>query len=217
MGKELCGGTHVSRSGELGVIKLLSESSIGAGVRRVEALVGIDAFSFLAREHMILNSLTELIKGSRAEELPERISTLLAKIKEMEKDFRAAKLAQAQTHLVEILKKVENLGGLAFLAHHFKEELSVEELRSLALETRGRLASSVIVFSSELDGKVQLVSAVDEGARKQGAKAGAIAKLASQVLGGGGGGKDDFAQGGGVETRKVGEAISAIRESLAKI
>ena len=215
--KELCGGTHVSRSGQLGVIKLLSESSIGAGVRRVEALVGVDAFSFLAREHVILNSLTELIKGSRVEELPERISKLLAKMKEMEKDFRAIKLASVQGQLAEVLKKVEKIGTLTFLAHHFKEELSADELRVLALDAKARNANSVVVFSSELDGRVQLVSAVDEGARKFGAKAGVIAKLASQLLGGGGGGKDDFAQGGGIEVAKVGEAIFAIKESLGKL
>lgn len=215
--KELCGGTHVSRSGQLGVIKLLSESSIGAGVRRVEALVGVDAFSFLAREHVILNSLTELIKGSRVEELPERISKLLAKMKEMEKDFRATKLASVQGQLAEVLKKVEKIGTLTFLAHHFKEELSADELRVLALDAKARNANSVVVFSSELDGRVQLVSAVDEGARKFGAKAGVIAKLASQLLGGGGGGKDDFAQGGGIEVARVGEAIFAIKESLGKL
>ncbi|MFM8523954.1 MAG: DHHA1 domain-containing protein, partial [Actinomycetota bacterium] len=215
--KELCGGTHVSRSGQLGVIKLLSESSIGAGVRRVEALVGVDAFSFLAREHVILNSLTELIKGSRVEELPERISKLLAKMKEMEKEFRAAKLATAQGQLADVLKKMERIGALTFLAHHFKEELSADELRVLALDAKTRNANSVVVFSSELDGRVQLVSAVDEGARKIGAKDGVIANLASQLLGGGGGGKDDFAQGGGIEVAKVGEAISAIKESLGKL
>ena len=215
--KELCGGTHVARSGQLGVVKLLSESSIGAGVRRVEALVGIDAFSFLAREHVILNSLTDLIKGARPDELPDRIAKLLAKMKEMEKDFRAVKLAAAKDHLAEILKKSERINTVAFIAHHFEEELSVDELRILALDARSRLANSVTVFSSKVDERIQLVSAVDEGARKLGAKAGAIAKLASQILGGGGGGKDDFAQGGGVEIGKVSEAISAIKESLAKI
>jgi alanyl-tRNA synthetase len=85
--KELCGGTHVNRSGQLGLIKLLSESSIGAGVRRIEALVGVDAFRFLAREHLILNSVTELIKGTRSEELPERISSLLQRVKELEKEL----------------------------------------------------------------------------------------------------------------------------------
>ena len=215
--KELCGGTHVSRSGELGLIKLLSESSIGAGVRRVEALVGVDAFSFLAREHVILNSLTELIKGARVEELPERISKLLTKMKEMEKDFRAAKLSTALNQIQELIKKTEVINGVTFLSYHFKEELAAEELRVLALDARARISKSVVVFSSEFDERVVLVSAVDESAREEGVKAGALAKLASGILGGGGGGKDDFAQGGGVAVGKLGEAISAVKESLGKI
>jgi alanyl-tRNA synthetase len=214
--KELCGGTHVSHSGELGLIKLLSESSIGAGVRRVEALVGVDAFKFLAREHVILNSLTELIKGAKVEELPERISKLLAKMKEMEKEFRAARLSAAQTQLPELIKKVEGINGIAFISHHFKDELSAEELRTLALDARSRIPKSVVVFSAEIEERVALVSAVDESARQSGVKAGALVKLASGILGGGGGGKDDFAQGGGVSIGKIGEAISAIKESLGK-
>ena len=215
--KELCGGTHVSRSGELGLVKLLSESSIGAGVRRVEALVGVDAFSFLAREHVILNSLTELIKGARVEELPERISKLLAKMKEMEKEFRAAKLSTAQNQLPELIKKSEKVKDLSFLAHHFKEELTGDELRILALDARARMDKSVIIFSAEVEDRIQLVAAVDEAARALGVKAGALAKLASGILGGGGGGKDDFAQGGGVAVTKIDEAFTAIKESIGKI
>jgi alanyl-tRNA synthetase len=90
--KELCGGTHVGRSGELGVVKLLSESSIGAGVRRVEALVGIDAYKYLAKEHLLLNSLTQIIKGARSEELPSRINDLIEKMKVMEKDLSALRV-----------------------------------------------------------------------------------------------------------------------------
>ena len=93
--RELCGGTHVTRTGQLGVIKLISESSIGAGVRRVEALVGVDAYKFLAREHLLVNQLTELIKGARPEELPERINDLLAKLKEVEKELAQVRSAQA--------------------------------------------------------------------------------------------------------------------------
>lgn len=93
--RELCGGTHVSRSGQLGVVKLLGESSIGAGVRRVEALVGADAYSFLAREHLLLNSITDLIKGARPEELPERIADLLTRFREIEKELAGIKTAAA--------------------------------------------------------------------------------------------------------------------------
>jgi alanyl-tRNA synthetase len=179
--------------------------------------VGVDAFSFLAREHVILNSLTELIKGAKVEELPERISKLLTKMKEMEKEFRAARLSAAQSQLPELIKKVEGINGIAFISHHFKDELSAEELRTLALDARARVPKSVVVFSAEIEERVALVSAVDESARQSGVKAGVLVKLASGILGGGGGGKDDFAQGGGVSIDKIGAAISAIKESLGKI
>jgi alanyl-tRNA synthetase len=93
--RELCGGTHVARTGQLGVVKLLSESSIGAGVRRVEASVGVDAYKFLAREHILVNQLTDLIKGAKSEELPERISELINKLKDTEKELGQVRSQQA--------------------------------------------------------------------------------------------------------------------------
>jgi alanyl-tRNA synthetase len=109
--RELCGGTHVSRSGQLGIVKLLSESSIGAGVRRVEALVGVDAYQFLAREHILLNSLTEIIKGARVEELPERINGLINSMKDIEKELGALRSAQAMSQVGEIAKTATIVNG----------------------------------------------------------------------------------------------------------
>ncbi len=214
--KELCGGTHVHRSGQLGLVKLLSESSIGSGVRRVEALVGVDAFSFLAREHLILNSITELMKGTRVEELPERISNLLQKMKEMEKEFKAAKLAQVKARIPDLIAQAEKFGSINVIVQHFESELAVDELRAIALDIRERVKTSIVVLSSIVDGRVVLVCATDELARKSGHKAGELAKRASSILGGGGGGKDDFAQGGGVDASKLDAAISSIKAELQK-
>jgi alanyl-tRNA synthetase len=214
--KELCGGTHVLRSGQLGLVKLLSESSIGSGVRRVEAIVGVDAFSFLAREHLILNSITELIKGSRVEELPERISNLLQKLKEMEKEFKVVKLAQAKVMIPGIIDQAERFDSTNFIYQHLEGELAADELRVLALEIRERVKNSIVVLSSIVDSRVVLVCATDELARKSGHKAGELTRRASSLLGGGGGGKDDFAQGGGVDVSKLDAAISAIKAELQK-
>ena len=106
--KELCGGTHVRNTAQLGLVKLLGESSIGSGVRRIEALVGVDAYNFLAREHTVVAQLQELIKG-RSEELPEKISGMLGKLKDAEKEiekFRAEKVLAAAAGLVETAKDV---------------------------------------------------------------------------------------------------------------
>ena len=213
--RELCGGTHVSRSGQLGVIKLLSESSIGAGVRRVEALVGIDAYKFLAREHVLLNSLTDLIKGSRAEELPERISDLLTKMKEIEKELAAVRSAAAMSDLSSLAAKAKVVNGTSLIALKIADGIVVDDLRKIALDLRNRNADSVVALISVADGKPVLVCAVSDAARDKGIKAGALVKIGSTVLGGGGGGKDDFAQGGGTSASEVTNALTAIEKALS--
>ncbi len=212
--RELCGGTHVSRSGQLGIVKLLGESSIGAGVRRVEALVGVDAYQFLAREHILLNSLTELIKGSRTEELPERISDLLNKMKEIEKELATVRSAQALSQVGDLAKSATVVNGHTFIGSVMADGVSGDDLRKIAIDLRGQNSNSVVALVSSNDGKPVLVVAVSDEARAAGVKAGALVKVGSTVLGGGGGGKDDFAQGGGTNPAKSLEAIAAISQSL---
>jgi alanyl-tRNA synthetase len=213
--RELCGGTHVDRSGQLGIVKLLGESSIGAGVRRVEALVGVDAYKFLAKEHVLLNSLTDIIKGSRTEELPERISDLLSKMKEVEKDLSALRSTAALAQVGELAKNAQTVNGYSFISSVMADGVNSEDLRKISIDLKSRLKNSVVALISNNDGKPVLVVAVSDEARSSGVKAGALVKIGSLVLGGGGGGKDDFAQGGGVEPLKSMEALSAISASLA--
>jgi alanyl-tRNA synthetase len=213
--RELCGGTHVERSGQLGVVKLLSESSIGAGVRRVEALVGIDAYKFLAREHLLLNSLTELIKGARAEELPEKISELLSKMKEIEKELAVVRSAQALGQVDSLLKGAKVIGGTTVITALLPDSIVADDLRKIALDLRNRTAQSAVALISSVDSKPVLIVAVSEKAREQGLKAGALVKIGSTILGGGGGGKDDVAQGGGVDASKSSLALAAIEDSIA--
>jgi len=213
--RELCGGTHVERSGQLGVVKLLSESSIGAGVRRVEALVGIDAYKFLAREHLLLNSLTELIKGARAEDLPEKISELLSKMKEIEKELAVVRSAQALGQVDSLLKGAKVIGGTTVITALLPDSIVADDLRKIALDLRNRTAQSAVALISSVDSKPVLIVAVSDKAREQGLKAGALVKIGSTILGGGGGGKDDVAQGGGVDASKSSLALEAIEDSIA--
>ena len=213
--RELCGGTHVSRSGELGVVKLLSESSIGAGVRRVEALVGADAYKFLAREHLLLNSLTEIVKGARVEELPERISDLINRIKDIEKELATLRSKDALGKTNELASLAKKVKGVSVIASHLADGVSGDDLRAIALDLRNRSSNSVIALVSVTEGKSVLVVATTEEARSQGLKAGALVKLGSTILGGGGGGKDDFAQGGGIDSSKISQALEAITSAIA--
>ena len=212
--RELCGGTHVKRSGQLGVIKLLSESSIGAGVRRVEALVGIDAYKFLAREHILLNSLTSIIKGARVEELPERISDLLIKIRDIEKELGAVRSNAAFAQVDAIAKSAIEINAVTTIVALLPDGISGDDLRKIALELRAKATCSVVALISINDSKPILVVAASDAARAQGVKAGALVKIGSTVLGGGGGGKDDFAQGGGTDISKANEALMAITTAL---
>ena len=212
--RELCGGTHVQSSAELGLVKLLSESSIGAGVRRVEALVGADAYSFLAKEHILLNSLTEIVKGARVEELPERISDLISRVKSVERELGVLKSAQALASVGELAQKFERVGNFDLLLERVSDELSVDDLRQMALDLRNRRPQSVVGLFTVTDGRVVFVVASSSDAISAGIKAGALVKQGSAILGGGGGGKDDFAQGGGSDAQKIVQAISELKAAL---
>jgi alanyl-tRNA synthetase len=208
--KELCGGTHVGRSGELGVIKLMSESSIGSGVRRVEALVGVDAYKFLVKEHLILNSLTQIIKGARSEEIPERVNDLIDKMKVLEKELSGVRVATAMNMTASLISDAVHIGSAKIVSAAMAPGLSAEELRTVALKIKNEIGNGVVVLTSLTGEKIILIVAVSNELIKLGVKAGDLVKAGSTTLGGGGGGKDDFAQGGGVNIAKLSSAISEI-------
>ena len=213
--RELCGGTHVGRSGQLGVVKLLSESSIGAGVRRVEALVGVDAYQFLAREHVLLNSLTHIIKGARVEELPARINDLVSKMRDIEKELSTLRTASAMESASSLISTAKVVAGTTVVLGSLADGIAADNLRLIALDLRARNKNTVVALTSVVEEKIVLVVAVSDDARQSGVKAGALVKLGSAILGGGGGGKDDFAQGGGSDRSKISAALEAIELAIA--
>ncbi|MEU5051201.1 alanine--tRNA ligase [Streptomyces sp. NPDC021096] len=216
--KELCGGTHVANTAQLGLVKLLGESSIGSGVRRVEALVGADAYNFLAKEHTVVAQLTELVKG-RPEELPEKISGMLAKLKDAEKEierYRAEKVLQAAAGLAEGAKDVH---GIALAIGRVPDGTGADDLRKLVLDVRGRIQggrAAVVALFTVVNGRPLTVIATNEAARERGLKAGDLVRTAAKTLGGGGGGKPDVAQGGGQNPEAVDEAMAAVERLVAE-
>ncbi|MGE5286932.1 MAG: alanine--tRNA ligase [Micromonosporaceae bacterium] len=197
--RELCGGTHVARSGQLGLIKLLGESSIGSGVRRVEALVGLDAFRFLATESLLVSQLTEQLKA-RPEELPERIAGIVSRLREAERDLRQLRSAQLLSSAGGLAERAEDVGGVSLVTHRVPDGVTAEASRELALDIRGRLTADrpgVVVLAGIPKDRPVVVIAVNEAGRAAGIKAGALVGVAAGALGGGGGGRDDVAQGGG--------------------
>jgi alanyl-tRNA synthetase len=213
--RELCGGTHVARSGQLGLIKVLGEQSIGAGVRRVEALVGIDAFRFLARENVLVAQLAEQLK-TRREDLPERVSGLVTRLREAEKELERIRSRQVLEIAGELAGGAQDVGGVAFVSHRAPGGVGADDLRRLAVDVRGRLTgrpSVVVVAGVPKDRPVVVVAVSDEG-RARGLRAGALVGVAAKALGGGGGGKDDLAQGGGANPEAIGEALAAVRRAV---
>jgi alanyl-tRNA synthetase len=214
--RELCGGTHTPSTSQLGVVKLLGEASIGSGVRRVEALVGADAYSFLAREHAIVGQLTEALKA-RPEELPERVSGILTKLRDAEREIAAARQAQALAVAPGLVATARAVGPVRLVTHDAGEGITPDDLRTLVLDVRGRLGDagpSVVAMTGAVHGKPVVIVATNAGARQEGVRAGALVRLAAGVLGGGGGGKDDLAQGGGTDAARMGAALGAVEDSL---
>jgi len=206
--RELCGGTHVARSGQLGLIKILGEASIGAGVRRVEALVGMDAFRFLARENLLVSQLTEQLRAPR-EELPERIGGLVSRLRDAERDLERQRSSQLLGAGAELASRPDDVGGAAFVGHRVPDGTPADGIRKLAIELRGRLPAErpgVVVVAGVPADRPTVVVAVNDAARRAGLPAGALVLPAAQVLGGRGGGRDDVAQGGGAPLGEAAEA-----------
>jgi alanyl-tRNA synthetase len=217
--RELCGGTHAQRSGQLGVVSLLGEASIGSGVRRVEALVGADAYSFLAREHAVVGQLTEALKV-RPEELPERVSSILGRLKDAERQITSLRQQQVLAVAASLADQAKDVYGVSLVSHDAGAVATADELRGLALDLRGRLGSErpavVVVVGVVGVGKDRpvVVVATNPLARERGILAGDLVGLAARALGGGGGGKSDLAQGGGTDVSMIGEALSRVEHQV---
>ena len=206
--RELCGGTHAGRSGQLGVIKLLGESSIGSGVRRVEALVGGDAYRFLAREHVLVAQLSEALKA-RPEELPERVNDLVARLRAAEKEIEKVRMAQLLASAGELAASAKDVYGVSFVGRRV-DGANAGDVRKLALDIRGRMPADrpgVVALIGSSNDKPAVVVAVNETGRSWGISANALVRVAAQALGGSGGGKDDVAQGGGADLTHVDQAL----------
>ena len=214
--RELCGGTHVSRSSQIGLVSLIGESSVGSGSRRLEALVGIEAFRALSAERALVLRLAELAKSPK-ENLEERLLATFEELKSAQRKLANLQAEQLATLIPSIIAKSEKIGSILFAASNIGELSSVDELRNLTIQLRDHTQkeASVSALFASIDSKPMVVIAVSKMAQDASIKAGELVKIASTVLGGGGGGKPDIAQGGGQAIEKIAEAIDAIRKELS--
>jgi alanyl-tRNA synthetase len=215
--RELCGGTHAERSGHLGVIKLLGESSIGSGVRRVEALVGADAYRFLAREHVLVAQLSEALKA-RPEDLPERVNDMVERLRAAEKALEQTRIAQLLSQGADLAANAADINGIRVISLRV-DGADGGDIRTMALNLRSRVSQELpgaAVLIGVKDGKVSVVAATNEPARERGVRANDILGAVMPLVGGRGGGKDDVAQGGGTDASQIDEALEAARATIAR-
>ena len=203
---ELCGGTHAKRTGDIGLLKITSESGIAAGVRRIEAMVGQHAMGFIASEESALDSIARLLKGSR-DNVSEKVEQLLTRQRQLEKDLEAAKAKLASSAGNDLAAGARQVNGVAVLAARL-EGADVNALRTTMDQLKNKLGSAVIMLATDNDGKVTLLAGVTKDLIKS-AKAGDAVKACAQYVDGRGGGKPEMAQAGGQKPEGINEALAA--------
>ncbi|MGW0505865.1 alanine--tRNA ligase [Micromonospora sp. NPDC003241] len=213
--RELCGGTHVARSGQLGLVKILSESSIGSGVRRVEALVGMDAFNFLAREHLLVSRLAELYRVP-SEQVADRVEQTVTQLRDAEKELEKLRAQLVLGGAAAFAAQARDVRGVAYVGIEAPEGAAGNDVRTLAQEIRGRIDAArpgVVAVAARANGKASLVVAVNSAARNRGLAANDLVKAA---FSGRGGGSPDLAQGGGQPASEVPTLLLTVEKAVAE-
>ena len=215
---ELCGGTHVHNSAQIGPVTILGESSVGAGVRRVEAYVGLDSFKHLAKERALMAGLASTLKVP-SEEVPARVANLVERLRVAEKELERARLSTARAAAVNAAAGAERIGKVRLVAQRMSGEMSAGDLRSLVGDIRGKLgaeAAVVALIAEGSGGSVPYVVATNDAAQDLGLRANDLVKKLSEAVDGRGGGKPDLAQGSGQQPAGIDAALDALRAEVAR-
>ena len=210
--KELCGGTHVKNTAEIGLFKLVSEAGVAAGVRRIEALTGPSVTAYYKAQEEKMHEAAALLKTTPAD-LLEKIAHLQAEAKALQAENESLKSKLAKEALGDVMDKVTEVKGVKLLAASVPD-VDMNGLRDLGDQLKEKLGSGVVVLASAKDGKVSLLAMVTDDAMKKGAHAGKLIKEVAAVVGGGGGGRPNMAQAGGKNPEKIDEAVAKAAEVL---
>jgi alanyl-tRNA synthetase len=204
---ELCGGTHVNRAGDIGLFKIIGESGVAAGIRRIEAVTGQGAFEWVMRTDQVLRDVAALLRGSR-EDVDEKVRELVERSRRLEKEVQQLKAKLASGQGGDLSTQAKNVGSIKVLAAQI-EGADAKSLRDAVDQMRSRLGSSVIVLATVKDGKVVLVAGVSTDLLER-FKAGEIVGAVAAKVGGRGGGRADFAQAGGTQPENLSEALASV-------
>jgi alanyl-tRNA synthetase len=206
--RELCGGTHVARTGEIGVARIVNESSVGSGLRRIEMLTGRGAEAWVDEQLGALNSMAAQL-GVPVAQLSDRIEALLTEQKQRQHELDALRRQQMRGSLEGLLGQTQQIDGVTLLAAHV-EVSDVSHLREMGDWLRDKLGSAVLVLGAEANEKPHLLAMITPDLVKQGYHAGNLVKALAQIVGGGGGGRPDMAQAGGRDVSKLAEALAQV-------
>jgi alanyl-tRNA synthetase len=213
--KELCGGTHVSRTGQIGLFRIVSESSVAAGIRRIEAVTGWGAYEWTRHEHELVRQLAQRF-SIQPEELPERVESLVQQNRELEKSMKKQAAASAKEGAEGLLDHRSEVGGIPLIAVDAGEQ-AMDNLREMLDVVRGKVESGVIVLGSASKGKACFVCSVSDDLVERGVHAGKLIGQVAKIAGGGGGGQPNKAQAGAKNGDKVPDAIAKVPEILADV
>ncbi|MDB5084595.1 MAG: alanine--tRNA ligase, partial [Bacilli bacterium] len=210
---ELCGGCHVTSTDEIGQFRIVSESSIASGVRRIEAVTGKGAYQYALEQNQLLEEMATKLKAS-VRDLPVRVDGLQVQVRDANKEIESLRAKMAGYEVKQLLGQVQYAGKTPFIAAELSG-LDMDGLRAVAEDLRGRMKSGVIVLGGVHDDKVSFVAAVTKDLIANGYQAGKIVKSVAAIAGGGGGGRPELAQAGGKDPGKVAEALASVAEVLA--
>jgi alanyl-tRNA synthetase len=216
---ELCGGTHVHNSAQIGPVTILGESSIGSGVRRVEAYVGLESFRHLAKERALMAGLASSLKVP-SDQVPARVANLVERLKAAEKELERARLAGARAAATNAAAGAERIGNVRVVAQRMSGGMTAADLRSLVGDVRGKFGSDPAVVALIAEGEggaVPYAVAANPAAQELGLRANDLVKQLATAVDGRGGGKPDLAQGSGKNSTGIDAALEAVRSQIAAI
>jgi len=213
--KELCGGTHVKNSGEIGLFKILSETGVAAGIRRIEAVTGFSAIKYVEEKQKLLKEVCQALKCNEKDVI-SKISHQGIELKEKEKEISELKSKLTSGAEDEILNSAKEIKGIKVVSYAV-EGVDGNALRDLADKIRDKVGSGVVVLASASNDKVNLVAMATKDSLQKGIHCGKIIKEVASIVGGGGGGRPDMAQAGGKNPEKIAEAIEKSYEIIENL
>lgn len=209
---ELCGGCHVRNTSQIGLLKLVSESGIGSGVRRIEAVTGRNAYNYMEEQLHILDNAAALLKCQVAD-VPKRIEAVQGDVRQLQRDHESLQSKLSRLEAADLLSKTKSIGDITLLATEVNAS-SMDVLRSVADELKTKLSSAVLVLGAVSEDKVNLLVVVSPELVARGVHAGKLIKELAPICGGGGGGKPELAQAGGKDPSKLADALAAAEQLL---